>query len=66
MGTARQVDVAPTFLSLAGLDPTDTVPPMDGKSIAHKLIDPTDLSVPLATATSVRWALSILEAVHID
>ena len=55
------VDVAPTFLSLVGMDPTQTDPPMDGKSIAHKLIDPTDPSVPLDTARSVRRELDALD-----
>ena len=42
------VDVAPTFLSLAGLDPASTSPPMDGKSFTHKLIDPTAELVPIS------------------
>ena len=54
------VDVAPTFLALAGVDPaTATAPPMDGKSIAHKLIDPADPRVPSATARSVRRELRV-------
>lgn len=32
------VDVAPTFLALAGVDPTTVTPPMDGKSVASQLI----------------------------
>jgi len=55
------VDVGPTFLALAGVDPTQTSPVMDGKSFAHKLIDPSAPSVPQSTALSVRRELQVLE-----
>ena len=55
------VDVAPTFLALAGLDPKKVSPPMDGTSVASKLIKTGSLdtslvlnkAVPTGTASSV-------------
>lgn len=39
---ASNVDLAPTFVSLAGGDPTTLSPPMDGKSVAAQLIKTGD------------------------
>ena len=53
------VDVAPTFLSLAGLDPTkiSNGPPMDGKSLLPWLIqssDATSVQLPEMTRAQLR------------
>jgi N-acetylglucosamine-6-sulfatase len=71
------VDVAPTFLALAGIDATtDITPPMDGKSVASKLIKTVDSgtdnervlnkAVPTATASSVARELALLGAADDD
>jgi arylsulfatase A-like enzyme len=39
-------DVAPTFLALAGVDPTTVLPRMDGKSIASQLIKTSTIDTP--------------------
>ena len=46
-----QVDLAPTWLGIAGIDKP---PGMDGRSIAPLLIDPADEAVPAPTAAHVK------------
>lgn len=50
---ATQVDMAPTFLALAGLQPPPT---FDGKSLVPHLVSPTDPELlPLSTAEALSW-----------
>lgn len=60
------VDVAPTFLSLAGVNPLATQPPMDGHSFAHKLVNPSAEMVPDSTVQSVQRELAALEKLVTD
>ena len=47
------VDVAPTLLALAGLDPLDTTPQMDGKSLVPWLLTSAADALPSATAAQL-------------